>query len=54
MISKAVRVTSAADRPGTSVPMKSQEPARGLAENPLVLVVAAFVVGLAIGRWTTK
>ena len=29
-------------------------PGKGLAENPLVLVVAAFVVGLAIGRWTTR
>ena len=26
----------------------------GLADNPLVLVVAAFVVGLAIGRWTAR
>ena len=26
----------------------------GLAENPLVLVAAAFVVGLAIGRFTAR
>ncbi|MGK2931207.1 MAG: DUF3618 domain-containing protein [Solirubrobacterales bacterium] len=27
---------------------------KGLAENPLALVAAAFVVGLAIGRWTAR